>query len=430
MLLTVNKFLNDAEAEPLVFPSHMAEEGHSQAIAHFGARFYRDSPDAFENYLAIQKSLEHPTSAQANDVRGQAAASPFPNGLLDDPVMATLRTPELQYALFLMNPTSVHCRIARNFISIDDDNQIEPGPRTTTVKAVTPTSGIVEGTLWPTTWIVRLPETKDCVEVFLVNFPSLRPADRGSFVTDERTGRLFGHIIHYYAPSQMALVMPAKLVAEHARRVLDQQAIHDMCPTPPHSSAPIPMRMKLKRVPGLGIVRLLSRFRGLGPLGSIAAVTIPKLPENLPNGEVRLRYDTKLGDGPPSIPITRPLGGIMACHRPMVPPGGRPMGIEFLDETGDLLLFRLNERRRPEAPSWSRRVGAWLSTHPVATFSLIGMYLEIVRILLLLYGGESTAIVCLRRLVLEATWLCLHISIYALGSAIADHPFFSAFPFV
>ncbi|PTB79023.1 hypothetical protein M440DRAFT_1308871, partial [Trichoderma longibrachiatum ATCC 18648] len=285
----------------------MAEEGHAQAITLFGARFYRDGRDAFGNYLAIQKSLEHPTSAQANDESRRAAASPFPDGLLGVSVQATFRTPELQYALFLMVPTSVHCRSAGNFISIDDDNQIEPDPRTTTVIAVTPTSGIVEGTLWPTTWIVRGPETKDCVEVFLVTFPSLRPADRGSFVTDEQTGRLFGDIIHYFAPSQTALVMPAKLVAEHARRVLDQRAIHGACSSLPPLSAPTPMRMQLKRVPGLGIVRLLSRFRGLGPLGSIAAVTIPKLPENLPNEEVRLRYDTELGDGPPNISITRPL---------------------------------------------------------------------------------------------------------------------------
>ncbi|KAL7810885.1 hypothetical protein V8C26DRAFT_437731 [Trichoderma gracile] len=202
--------------------------------------------------------------------------------------------PKLQYALFEVDSKSVSSSVLDNAISLDNDDMIEPGPRSTRVRTVTPTSGTVEGTLGPTTWIVRSPGTEDCIEVLLMRCPALRPGDRGSLVMDKETGSLFGHVIHYFAPARLALVMPAKLVAEHTRQVLDQRAEARTTPTPNLTTAPTPATTttQQKWVPGLGIVRLLSRFPEMERLRSISAVTIPRLPENLPDGEIVLRGET------------------------------------------------------------------------------------------------------------------------------------------
>ncbi|ETS06755.1 hypothetical protein M419DRAFT_69090, partial [Trichoderma reesei RUT C-30] len=174
-------------------------------------------------YISLHSSLESSASAPRGNGGCQAAASATTNGQTGNQVKTILRTAKLLFALFWVTPEMLSPSLIDNAISFDSDDGIEPGPRLTTVRAVTPTSGTVEGALEHTTWIVRPPDTRDCVEVLLMRCPPLRPGDRGSLVVDKTTGRLFGHVIHYHAPNHLALVMPAKLVADHARRVLDQR---------------------------------------------------------------------------------------------------------------------------------------------------------------------------------------------------------------
>ncbi|KAH0494514.1 hypothetical protein TgHK011_001131 [Trichoderma gracile] len=402
MLLTVNNFLGDSETEALVILSHMAEEGHSHAFELLGARFFRYGSIDMDSYVSLQWSQQNPTSAPAGNGGCRAAASAITSGQLCDQIKAILRTPKLQYALFEVDSKSVSPSVLDNAISLDNDDMIEPGPRSTRVITVTPTSGTVEGTLGSTTWIIRPPGTEDCIEVLLMRCPALRSGDRGSLVVDKETGRLFGHIIHYFAPAGLALVMPAKFVAEHARQVLDQRAEARTTPAPTTTTTTTTTQQKW--VSGLGIVRLLSRFSEMERLRSISAVTIPRSPENLPHGEIVLRYNLELGDGPPGALLTRPFGLGIYTHRPT---GARPMSIRYLYSGYGTITVPLIDKRRAGDP-WIQRLETELRRHSAGKLLLAISVFEVLGTLLLYFGGDYDFFVGLCFLCVAASCVCFY----------------------
>ncbi|KAL7963792.1 hypothetical protein V8C34DRAFT_310615 [Trichoderma compactum] len=131
---------------------------------------------------------------------------------------------ELDYALFEVDMNSPSESLLNNAISLTDLDKIESGPRNTDVKTVASNGRAVHGLMSEDTLTVRLPHSKEFTEVYTARFfGSLGPGDCGGWVRDKVTGRLFGHVFAGNLSNGLTAVMPAKLVFEHARALLDQQ---------------------------------------------------------------------------------------------------------------------------------------------------------------------------------------------------------------
>lgn len=94
------------------------------------------------------------------------------------------------------------------------------------VKAETPSGGYIFGSRRPSLWKVRLPGSNEDLQVYAARFAaSLEPGCTGSWVLDAESDNLLGHIITvgFFGGSEIALIMPAKDVFEHARDELDSR---------------------------------------------------------------------------------------------------------------------------------------------------------------------------------------------------------------
>lgn len=94
------------------------------------------------------------------------------------------------------------------------------------VAVVTPSGGYICGSRRRSIWVVRLPDSNEDLQVYAATFAgSLDHGCAGSWVWDTRTHNLLGHVITvgFFAGSEIALIMPAKDVFEHARAELDSR---------------------------------------------------------------------------------------------------------------------------------------------------------------------------------------------------------------
>ncbi|KAL7937293.1 hypothetical protein V8C35DRAFT_292119, partial [Trichoderma chlorosporum] len=131
----------------------------------------------------------------------------------------------LDYALIEVNWAVPSPLVYESSISLDDFGQIEPAPRKTSVQTTNSKGAAVQGDLSEYTLSVRLPQSKEFIEAYTANFfGSLGPGDCGGWVRDELTGGLFGHVFAGNLSSGLAAIMPARLVFDHARALLNQKA--------------------------------------------------------------------------------------------------------------------------------------------------------------------------------------------------------------
>ncbi|KAH8900527.1 hypothetical protein GQ53DRAFT_624949, partial [Thozetella sp. PMI_491] len=94
-----------------------------------------------------------------------------------------------------------------------DASRIEPQPRETAVAVLTASAGWVKGHLSAYSTYSRLPRSATFMDTFTAKLDRpLAPGDCGSWVYDDSTGNLFGHIVAGSTSSGTVMVMPARAV--------------------------------------------------------------------------------------------------------------------------------------------------------------------------------------------------------------------------
>ena len=134
-----------------------------------------------------------------------------------------VQCPELDYALIEIDPSCVSdipeslLSEAISFKGGDGDFFAEPGPHQRTVWTIT-SHGRIDGVMLGSVHHIRLPHTKKFIEVYIANFSQpLVQGDCGSWVKDEMTGHLYGHVIAGNLTDGQTIVVPARPVFDHAR---------------------------------------------------------------------------------------------------------------------------------------------------------------------------------------------------------------------
>ncbi|KAL6910200.1 hypothetical protein GGI43DRAFT_3593 [Trichoderma evansii] len=138
---------------------------------------------------------------------------------------AIVRMDKLDYALIeVRGLNSIQTSSA---VSLNDwDKIVVHRDESMQVTAVTPSGGYIRGTRSPGLCAVRLPGSSEYLQVYEVSFAgSLGPGHSGSWVWDTGIHNLLGHVItvRFSGGSEIALIMPAKDVFEHARAELDSR---------------------------------------------------------------------------------------------------------------------------------------------------------------------------------------------------------------
>ncbi|KAL5083223.1 hypothetical protein Trisim1_001842 [Trichoderma cf. simile WF8] len=246
MLLSISHFLRDSPSIEL--PAHKFEASQISDCEITGLGDFDDDDDDETDTEFVEtvrqgsvsdvdesKDSEMddsytPTSASESDRNSQRRLSispqepSSPEGRLIGKGKPVVCSEELDYALFELDVNSPSRSLLKNAISLTDLDKIESGPRNTAVKTVASNGRVVHGLMSEDTLPVRLPHSKDFTEVYTARFfGSLGPGDCGGWVRDKVTGRLFGHVFAGNLSNGLTAIMPAKLVFEHARGLLDQQ---------------------------------------------------------------------------------------------------------------------------------------------------------------------------------------------------------------
>lgn len=244
MLLTVNHFLK--ESQPVESGEREAEASQISDCEITGDYDDDDDDDDDADTIFVETTRRGSVSDASESKGSEYGTSDSPFSIpednkttwsspeiqplsLDGPSTnegkAILCQEELDYAFIELNADSPLSAVLENAIPLDDLDKIEHHPRCAIVKTATPNGGTVHGVLSEDTLTVRLPHSNEFVEVYTARFPgSLGPGDCGSWVRDETTGRLFGHVFAGNISNGLTAIMPAKLVFEHARAQLDQLA--------------------------------------------------------------------------------------------------------------------------------------------------------------------------------------------------------------
>lgn len=246
MLLSISHFLKDSPTIEL--PAHKFEASQISDCEITGLGDFEDDDDdetdtefvetvrqgsvsdVDESKDSEMDDAYTPTSASESDRNSQRRLSispqepSSPEGRLIGKGKPVVCSEELDYALFELDVNSPSQSLLKNAISLTDLDKIEPGPRNTAVKTVASNGRVVHGLMSEDTLPVRLPHSKEFTEVYTARFfGSLGPGDCGGWVRDKVTGRLFGHVFAGNLSNGLTAIMPAKLVFEHARALLDQQ---------------------------------------------------------------------------------------------------------------------------------------------------------------------------------------------------------------
>ncbi|KAL6812786.1 hypothetical protein V8C40DRAFT_257178, partial [Trichoderma camerunense] len=246
MLLSISHFLKDSPSIEL--PAHKFEASQISDFEITGLGDFDDDDDDETDTEFVEtvrqgsvsdvdesKDSEMddsytPTSASESDRNSQRRLSispqepSSPEGRLIGKGKPVICSEELDYALFELDVNSPSQSLLKNAISLTDVDKIESGPRNTAVKTVASNGRVVHGLMSEDTLPVRLPHSKEFTEVYTARFfGSLGPGDCGGWVRDKVTGRLFGHVFAGNLSNGLTAIMPAKLVFENARALLDQQ---------------------------------------------------------------------------------------------------------------------------------------------------------------------------------------------------------------
>ncbi|KAK5995999.1 putative C2H2-type zinc-finger transcription factor orf8 [Cladobotryum mycophilum] len=133
-----------------------------------------------------------------------------------------LRFKELDCALIEMDNTNVDA-LRETTIALYDLTQIEFSARNAEVKTTLANGSAVRGSLSDVMHTVRLPHSKEFIEVYAARFSQhLSSGDCGSWVRDANTGRLFGHVFAGNPTTGLAMIMPASYIFQHVQPWLNQ----------------------------------------------------------------------------------------------------------------------------------------------------------------------------------------------------------------
>ncbi|KAL7783695.1 hypothetical protein V8C43DRAFT_309338 [Trichoderma afarasin] len=247
MLLSISHFLKDSPS--IESPAHKFEASQISDCEITGLGDFDDDDDDDETETNFVETVRRgslsdvdeskdsemddaytPTSASESDRNSQRRLSispqepSSPEGRLIGKGNPVVCSEELDYALFEVDMNSPSESLLNSAISLTDLDKIESGPRNTAVKTVASNGRVVHGLMSEDALSIRLPHSKEFVEVYTARFfGSLGPGDCGSWVRDKATGRLFGHVFAGNLSNGLTAIMPAKLVFENARTMLDQQ---------------------------------------------------------------------------------------------------------------------------------------------------------------------------------------------------------------
>ncbi|UKZ80341.1 hypothetical protein TrVFT333_008099 [Trichoderma virens FT-333] len=225
MLLTVSHFLKDPPTIEL--PVHIAEANQISDCEITGLGDFDDDDDDDTDTEFVETVRQGSISDVDESKESEIGDSDTPISASESDGNSQRRSPSLHKNPFYRKGVDIispSAALFNNAISLTDLDKVESGPRKTDVKAMTSNGDTVRGVMSEDTLTVRLPQFTEFVEVYTARFfGSLGPGDCGSWVRDEVTGRLFGHVFAGNLPNGLTAIMPAKLVFEHARTQLDQQ---------------------------------------------------------------------------------------------------------------------------------------------------------------------------------------------------------------
>jgi hypothetical protein len=128
---------------------------------------------------------------------------------------------DLDYALIKVHdPSSIlSASDDQDFRSTQPTHVVRAPLKTVSITAKTASAGTVKGTLYATPSLTRLPNSKSFQSVYRARFSSpLLKGDCGTWVVDEATGGLYGHIIA--GGEHNAYIMPAHDVFRDAEKQL------------------------------------------------------------------------------------------------------------------------------------------------------------------------------------------------------------------
>jgi hypothetical protein len=128
---------------------------------------------------------------------------------------------DLDYALIkVQDPSSIlSASDDQDFRSTQPTHVVRAPLKTVSITAKTASAGPVKGTLYATPSLTRLPNSKSFQSVYRARFSSpLFKGDCGTWVVDEATGGLYGHIIA--GGEHNAYIMPAHDVFRDAEKQL------------------------------------------------------------------------------------------------------------------------------------------------------------------------------------------------------------------
>lgn len=138
---------------------------------------------------------------------------------------AILRVDKLDYSLFEVR--ALNSAQISSAVPLDDlDKIVVHREEEMHVTTVTPSGGRIHGSRRPGLWVIRLPGSNEDLQVYAARFAgTMGLGYPGSWVWDTKTQKLLGHIIivGHFVDSEIALIMPAKDVFEHARAELDSR---------------------------------------------------------------------------------------------------------------------------------------------------------------------------------------------------------------
>ncbi|KAL6880841.1 hypothetical protein J3F83DRAFT_720027 [Trichoderma novae-zelandiae] len=177
------------------------------------------------SFLKGQAPLELlPVAAEeSRDVHCQVSR----RGYLCCPATLVVCDDELEYALF-----EVEGRCLKNLPRpLANATPLNPGnmasrPRRRTVKILATASdgGEIHGRLSRAATAYATTTARPSKALYTATFDHvLDPSAYGTWILDKETDRLFGHVVDYQPEAKLTLIMPSRLVFQHALAMLDPQ---------------------------------------------------------------------------------------------------------------------------------------------------------------------------------------------------------------
>lgn len=176
---------------------------------------------------------------------------------------AILRSSEYDYALVEVDTGAVDLTmLGDTAVHLEDPPGIEANLSSNRVEVDTPGCGTVTGTLETVPRYVRLPGTRSFSKVYSAEFEQpLRRGDCGAWVRDAATGRFLGHIFAGTCTGNVGAIMPASVVLEDAKSILEARYASGVYESDNNSGAPYSMSTEehvpsLERQAGPGLTRI------------------------------------------------------------------------------------------------------------------------------------------------------------------------------